>query len=82
VIELIVEVFHGRVARGLEVGNVAERRERPFLGARLPIRADCEKPPFSLPGSPIEYLRRLLGILGLSVIHHCDADCGVPFCRR
>ena len=52
------------------------------LGVRLPIRADCEKPPFSLPGSPIEYLRRLLGVLGLSVIHRCDADCGVPFCRR
>ena len=36
VIELIVEVFHGRVGRGLEVGNVAERREHPFLGGQAP----------------------------------------------
>uniref|UniRef100_A0A0A9CWS4 Uncharacterized protein n=1 Tax=Arundo donax TaxID=35708 RepID=A0A0A9CWS4_ARUDO len=47
------------------------------LGFRFPIRADCEKPPLSLPGSPIEYLR-LLGILGFSAIHRCDAACGVP----
>ena len=36
VIELVVEVFHGRVGRGLEVGNVAQRREHPFLGVQAP----------------------------------------------
>ena len=36
VIKRIVEVFHGRVGRGLEVGNVAERREHPFLGGQAP----------------------------------------------
>jgi hypothetical protein len=49
------------------------------LGFRFPIRADREKPVVSLPGSPIEYVLRLLGVRGLSGIHRCDADRGVPF---
>jgi hypothetical protein len=36
VVELVVQVLRRRVPRGLEVGDVAQRRERPIPGVQVP----------------------------------------------